>query len=94
MFNISNRHGRVLSAYLGVGDVTDCDNLQHDLNAVYDWASSNNMFLTPKSLVMSVVRLANPIRMARYCITPWRWPSGERGAAYTIDVKIANQHNY
>ena len=30
--------------YSGVRDVTDCDNLQFDLNAVYDWASSNNMF--------------------------------------------------
>ena len=30
--------------YSGVGDVTDCDNLQLDLNAVYDWASSNNMY--------------------------------------------------
>ena len=38
--------------YSGVGDVADCDKLQLDLNAVYDWASSNNMFLTPKSLVM------------------------------------------
>ena len=28
--------------YSGVGDVTDCDNLQLDLNAVYDWASSSN----------------------------------------------------
>ena len=28
--------------YSGVGDVTDCDNLQFD--TVYDWASSNNMF--------------------------------------------------
>ena len=42
--------------YSGVGDVADCDNLQPDLNAVYDWASSNNMFfLTPKSLVMFVL---------------------------------------
>ena len=41
--------------YSGVGDLTDCDNLQHDLNAVYDWASSNNMFLTPKYLVMFVL---------------------------------------
>ena len=40
--------------YSGVGDVIDCDNLQLDLNAVYDWASSNNIFLTPTSLVMSV----------------------------------------
>ena len=30
--------------YSGVRDVIDCDNLQLDLNAVYDWASSNNMF--------------------------------------------------
>ena len=41
--------------YSGVGDVADCDNLQLDLNAVYDWASSNNMFLSPKSLVMFVL---------------------------------------
>ena len=31
--------------YSGVGDVTDCDNIQFDLNSVYDWASSNNIFL-------------------------------------------------
>ena len=30
--------------YSGVGDVTDSDNLHFDLNAVYDWVSSNNMF--------------------------------------------------
>ena len=30
--------------YSGVGDVTDCDNLPFDLNDVYEWASSNNMF--------------------------------------------------
>ena len=30
--------------YSCVGDVTDCDNLQFDLDTVYDWASSNNMF--------------------------------------------------
>ena len=41
--------------YSGVGDVTDSDNLQFDLNAVYDWASSNNRFLTPKSFVMFVL---------------------------------------
>ena len=32
----------------GVRDVTGCDNLQLDLNAVYDWASSNNMVFNPK----------------------------------------------
>ena len=41
--------------YSGVGDLTDCDNLQLDFNAVYYWASSNNLFLTPKSLVMFVL---------------------------------------
>ena len=30
--------------YSGVGDVTDCDNLQFDLHTVYDWASFNKMF--------------------------------------------------
>ena len=30
--------------YSGVRDATDCDNIHFDLNAVYDWASSNNMF--------------------------------------------------
>ena len=38
--------------YSGVGDVTDCDNLQFDLHTVYDWASSNNMFLIRKKLAM------------------------------------------
>ena len=28
----------------GVGHVTDGDNIEFDLNAVYDWALSNNMF--------------------------------------------------
>ena len=36
--------------YSGVGDVTDCDNLQIDLNAVYNWTSSNNMFFNSKKL--------------------------------------------
>ena len=30
--------------YSGVGDVPDCDNIHFDLNAVYDWASSNNIY--------------------------------------------------
>ena len=37
--------------YSGVRDVTNCDNLQLDLYAVYDWAS-NKICITPKSLVM------------------------------------------
>ena len=34
--------------YSGVGDVTDCDNQQLYLNAVYDLASSNNTFFNAK----------------------------------------------
>ena len=41
--------------YSGVGDVTDCDNLQLDLNAVYDWHHQTTSFFTPKSLVMFVL---------------------------------------
>ena len=29
--------------YHGISNVDDCSFLQHDLNSVYDWASSNNM---------------------------------------------------
>ena len=34
--------------YSGVGGVTDCEKLQLDLNDVYDWASSNNMFFNSR----------------------------------------------
>ena len=40
--------------YSGVGDVADCDDLQLDLNAVYDWASSNNMFYK-KHLILLII---------------------------------------
>ena len=40
--------------YSGVGDVVDCDKLQLDLNTVYNWASSNNMFLTPKTSLIFI----------------------------------------
>ena len=30
--------------YSKINDVTDCNTLQQDLNHVYDWASTNNMF--------------------------------------------------
>ena len=53
--------------YSGVGDVADCDKLQLDLNAVYDWASSNNMFFNSKKF--SYVFLA-PTRLpiSQICI--------------------------
>ena len=30
--------------YSKIADVSDCDNLQYDLNMIYDWAITNNMF--------------------------------------------------
>ena len=30
--------------YSKIADVLDCDNLQYDLNMIYDWAITNNMF--------------------------------------------------
>ena len=49
-----------VSASKLVGDVTDCDNLQFDSNAVYDWASSNNMFfLTTMCLPISQICIFN-----------------------------------
>ena len=30
--------------YSKITDVSDCDNLQFDLNMIYDWAITNNMF--------------------------------------------------
>ena len=30
--------------YTQIHDVSDCNLLQQDLNLIYDWASTNNMF--------------------------------------------------
>ena len=30
--------------YSIIADVSNCDNLQYDLNMIYDWAITNNMF--------------------------------------------------
>ena len=43
--------------YSGVGDITDCDNLQFDLDNVYDWASSNNMLFNSIFLAMFLLAL-------------------------------------
>ena len=37
--------------YSNIAQVDDCDNLQSDLNNIYNWALQNNMFLTLKSLI-------------------------------------------
>ena len=34
--------------YSKITDVSDCDNLQFDLNMIYDWAITNNMFFNPQ----------------------------------------------
>ena len=52
--------------YSGVGDVTDCDNLQFDLDTVYDWASSKNMFLTQKNLTMFLLALMGLLTSQMY----------------------------
>ena len=38
--------------YPKINDVTDCNTLQQDLNHVYDWASTNNMFFQCPKLVL------------------------------------------
>ena len=54
--------------YSGVEDVTDCDNLQFDLDTVYDWASSNNMFLTRKNLAMFLLPLMGLLTSQMYIL--------------------------
>ena len=38
--------------YSKINDVTDCNTLQQDLNHVYDWASTNNMFFQCPKLLL------------------------------------------
>ena len=38
--------------YLCINDIEKYDQLQIDLNSVYDWAHVNNMFLIPRNLIM------------------------------------------
>ena len=38
--------------YSCINDIKKCDQLQIDLNSVYDWAHVNNMFLMPRKLIM------------------------------------------
>ena len=34
----------VIQIYTKIHDVSDCNLLQHDLNHIYDWSTTNNMF--------------------------------------------------
>ena len=38
--------------YSCINDIEKCDQLQIDLNSVYDWAHVNNMFLMHRNLIM------------------------------------------
>ena len=37
--------------YSCINDIEKCDQLQIDLNSVYDWDHANNMFLMPINLI-------------------------------------------
>ena len=54
--------------YSGVGDVTDCDKLQFDLDTVYDWATSNNMFLTRFFIAMFLLALMGLLTSQMYIL--------------------------
>ena len=38
--------------YTKIHDASDCNLLQQDLNHIYDWATTNNMFLMHKSFII------------------------------------------
>ena len=38
--------------YLFINDIEKCDQLQIDLNSVYDWDHVNNMFLMARNCIM------------------------------------------
>ena len=46
--------------YAKIHDVSDCNLLQQDLNHIYDWATTNNMVLIPKSFIIFPSLLRNP----------------------------------
>ena len=46
--------------YTKIHDVSDCNLLQQDLNHIYDWVTTNNMFLMPKSFIILPSVLRNP----------------------------------
>ena len=58
--------------YSGVEHVTDCDTLHLDLNAVYDWASSNNMFLNSKKFSYMFVLAPTCLPISQICILTLR----------------------
>ena len=61
-------------AYPNIAEADDCDNLQYDLNSIYNWAVHNNMFLTLKSFItfhlvhlcLLIVIMYNPIHVCLF----------------------------
>ena len=58
--------------YSKIADVSDCDNLQYDLNMIYDWAITNNMFSMPKNFIMYPSTLILP-GINAMCMSTQRW---------------------
>ena len=46
--------------YTKIHDVSDCNLLQQDLNHIYDWATTNNMFFNAQSFIILPSVLRNP----------------------------------
>ena len=47
--------------YTKFHDVSYCNLLQQDLNHIYEWSTTNNMFLIPKSFIILPSVLRNPL---------------------------------
>ena len=44
--------------YGKIADVSDCDNLQYDLNIIYDWTIANNNHLNPDTTTVWMEEMA------------------------------------
>ena len=59
--------------YSNIAQADDCDNLQSDLNTIYNWALQNNMFLTLKSsITYHIVNLCLLIVIMYMPIQTWK----------------------
>ena len=52
--------------YSNITQADDCDNLQSDLNTIYNWALYNNMVLIHKSFIMCPI-VSHCLQMAVDC---------------------------
>ena len=59
--------------YSNIAQVDDCDNIQSDLNTIYNWALQNNMFLNLKSMITYyIVNLCLLIVIMYMSIQTWK----------------------